>query len=313
MSRFSPEEYKAEGGFSLLGVPVLLAALCAAAVGLGWLASFIGQAFYLILLFPIGIGAGLVFVGLLVGKPTKMRNPLLAGLFGLISSAVAIVSLHYFDYQRTIAGGPIPGINSFLDYMHLRATIGETISGSNGKGGFNLGYIGSCIYWGVELLIVAFMATLGMIGAAVEPFCSVCNSWKKERKLGQLDPKEGDVAALLREGEIERLKDHDPSPTAGELVLNATVCPNCNADVPITVKLVSVTRNAKKEEERKELVHLTYPGEALADLEAVFVSPASVPGDQRVQAPGLGARPRGAAPTERRSSDMRNRRGRDEQ
>ena len=59
MSRFTPEDYKAEGGFSLLGVPVLLAALCVAAVGLGWLASYIGQWFYLILLFPIGLTSGI--------------------------------------------------------------------------------------------------------------------------------------------------------------------------------------------------------------------------------------------------------------
>ena len=224
MSRFSPEDYKAEGGFTLLGVPVLLAALCAAAVGLGWLASFIGQWFYLIAVFPIGIGVGLAGVGLLVGQLVKMRNPLIAGLFGMIGSAVALVAMHYFDYQRVIAEGPVPGVDSLLNYLHASATVGVTINGGHGgKGGINLGYIGSWIYWGAELVLVALMATFGMVAAAAEPFCSACNSWKKERKLGQLNPREGDVAALLREGEIERLKNHDPSPIQGELFLHVNV------------------------------------------------------------------------------------------
>ena len=36
---------------------------CAAGAALGWLASFIGQYFYLIFVFPLGIGFGLVTAG----------------------------------------------------------------------------------------------------------------------------------------------------------------------------------------------------------------------------------------------------------
>src|SRR5262245_30115975 len=100
MSQFVPETYRPEGGFSLVGLPILLGLLCAAGVGLGWLASFIGQWFYLIVLFPAGIGIGLILVGSTVGHLAKMRSPGLGVLLGLVSPGVALLAMHYSNYQR---------------------------------------------------------------------------------------------------------------------------------------------------------------------------------------------------------------------
>src|SRR5262245_20973987 len=100
MSRYTTEPYRAEGGFSVTGLPVLLVIMVAVAGAMGWLASFVRQWFYLVLVFPAGIGLVLFFTGMAAGKLTRMRSPLMAGLIALIASAVAMVAMHYFDYQR---------------------------------------------------------------------------------------------------------------------------------------------------------------------------------------------------------------------
>ncbi|HMF15384.1 MAG TPA: hypothetical protein VKE94_23880 [Gemmataceae bacterium] len=314
MSRFHAEQYKPEGGFSVIGLAILLVALCAAGVGLGWLASFLSQWFYLIVLFPAGIGFCLLLVGLVVGQHTKMRSRSLSVLLGLISSGVAMLSMHYFDYQRFLherqellkevapldnlpAGDvdaqtaealqhlkQIRAVESFPSYLNQEATQGVTIS-RLGKDGMNLGYVGTWIYWGFELVVVAAMVTLGLVGGAAEPFCSACDSWKQARRLGTLQRKDADVAALLSNGEIERLQEHDPAPTGGNLILTAAVCPNCKSDSPIAVKLEEVTKNEKGEESKNKLIHLVYPGEALAAFEALFANKPELTEEKGAAAP----------------------------
>lgn len=298
MSKFLPQEYQPEGGFSVVGLPILLGLLGATGIAIGWLASFIGQWFYLIVLFPLAMGFGLIMVGVYVGHLTKMRSPGLAVLLGLVGAGVTLLAMHYFNYQRflqerqellrvgalfdKLPAVPKDGkmaeavqflkqakaVNSFFSYLDMEATQGITI-GSRG-GGLNIGYVGTWIYWVVELAVVAVMATLGLVGGAAAPFCSACNEWKEERQLGTLQGKGSDVAVFLTNGDIEQLHDHYPAPAGGSLVLKAAICPNCRTDSPIAVKLEEVTKNAKGEEEKKELIHLTYPGEALPELEALF-------------------------------------------
>jgi hypothetical protein len=304
MSRFQPEEYKPDGGFSVMGLPILLLVLCLAGVGLGWLASFIGQWFYLIVVFPLAIGVGLVIVGMIVGHQTKMRSTGMALLVGLICSVVAVSAMHYFDYLRFLPArqeilkaaplldnlppGPqdaqtkevlqslkeVQGADSFAGFLNMEATRGVTLA--RGKAGINLGYIGTWIYWFVELIVVAFMTTVGLIAGAAAPFCSACNSWKEERQLGTLRKKGVDVAAYLKDGELGPLSEHEPAQAGGDLILSAAVCPNCKSQSPISFKLHEETTNTKGEKDKKELLHLTYPGAALAEFEALFVNaPAS--------------------------------------
>jgi hypothetical protein len=271
MGRYSPEDYTPDGGFSPAGLPLLLVGLIASAIGLGWLASFIGQWFYLILLFPLGIGFGLIAAGVIFGRLGKMRSPGLACLLGLLSAVVAMLAMHYFDYRRLVQdAAPGEGSTGLFSYLNAAATVGVTINGKGGRGGWNLGYTGTWIYWSLELLVVAVMSTLGMVAGATAPFCSDCNVWKEEKKLGTLGANGNEAAEHLRNGAVERLQEHEPGPLGGSFPLLVWVCPNCKSEGTIAVKLQSVTKNAKGEEDTKELVHLTYPGKALAELEALF-------------------------------------------
>ena len=69
MNTYQPEEHHSDGGFRLVGLPLLFGTLLVAALAIGWLASWIGQFFYLILLFPLCI-AGFLAVG---GRAARAR------------------------------------------------------------------------------------------------------------------------------------------------------------------------------------------------------------------------------------------------
>jgi hypothetical protein len=323
--RFETAPYRADGGFGMVGSGILIGLSMLAAVALGWLVSFVEQWIYLILIFPLLIGALVGVVGVLGIKLGKVRSPALGGLAGFLAGCVAMLSMHYFDYlafraevQRTIppgqqalleAMGPaqldaLPRqvqeqvredrralrVRSFPAYMDYEATNGVTIQrvghgGAANDRGMNLGYVGSFIYWGVEVLIVAGVAFVIMMGAAAMPFCRECQAWKQERKLGTLAFRPGDVGgaglvAALGSGEVGRLLDYSPSAGDGPLHLSAAVCPRCGGEGTIDLKLLHKYKTAKNEDKAQELLHVTYPGQALPALEAIFQPPPPARGNK---------------------------------
>jgi hypothetical protein len=287
MSRYSPEPYKPDGGLTVVGLPILFGILTVAAVILGGIAGFIAQWFYLIIVFPAVVGFGLFGAGWLANYVAKMRNIPVAFLAGLYASCVAMGTMHYVEYRNTIEkvvrearenkGTLPPGGEeavrsiSFPQYMNLAAKAGVTI-GRRG-GGLNLGYWGSWIYWTVELVGVAVLALIGTVGGAAQPFCSRCGSWKDDATLGHLtgDPERAKDA--LEKGKIDALAEHEPDRSRGHLRLSMPHCKTCRHRSPIDLKLERVTKNDKGEEEKNELAHVTYPGEAIDDFEGLFGAP----------------------------------------
>jgi hypothetical protein len=161
---------------------------------------------------------------------------------------------------------------SYVDFSaHVGVSLKSTHSIGDKDKGLNLGYYGSYIYWGVEVLIVAvftyFLASL----AAAEPYCTTCNTWKKKQQLGSLQPPVETAVDALKQGELARLQENRPMPGTGPLLVIADVCPNCAANSPIDVKLVHSTRNKKNEEKTKTVAHVTLPGAALTPLQQMFV------------------------------------------
>src|SRR5262249_14907805 len=148
--RFVALPYRAEGGCEPLRLPLPFLVVPAVAVGLGWLASVLGQAWYLILLFPLGMGMALAAVGALAIRWSRLRNTTLAGLLGLIAGTTAIAAMHFFDYREALrlwqagsAGVPevlreaLEEEHSFGSYFDASARIGLTVSDRSNKTGFN--------------------------------------------------------------------------------------------------------------------------------------------------------------------------------
>jgi hypothetical protein len=117
---------------------------------------------------------------------------------------------------------------------------------------------------------VAVLALIGTVGGAAQPFCPRCDSWKDDTTLGRLtgDPERAQKA--LEKGKIDALADHEPDRAHGHLLLSMSHCKFCRHRSTIDVKLQQVTKNDKGEEEKKELAHVTYPGEAIDDFEELF-------------------------------------------
>ncbi len=282
--RFVALPYRPEGGCDPARLALPFVAVPAAAAVLGWLASALGQAWYLILLFPLGIGMALAAVGAAAVCWARLRNTTLAGLAGLAAGATAIAAMHFCDYREALrlwrAGSVgVPQVlrdaldadDSFRSYLDANARIGVTVSDRSNTTGFNLGYAGTYVYWSIELLVVAGLSLFGARIAAARPFCSQCGRWKQERFVGTLrEADDGDPVRLLRKGHLAALLEYRPAPEGGELALSAAVCPCCAKEAPIDVRLERVT--ARKKKPAGELAHLSFPGEALTVFEQLFLS-----------------------------------------
>jgi len=291
--RLEAAPYQPEGGFSPLGVLVVFACVILGAGGLGYGVSWVRQWFYIILVFPFLIGVVLGILGAIGIYMGNVRNLALATLIGLFGSCLSLLAIHYFDYERFRATAAaekaaqakkgavqVPPANprevSFPEYLDLRATEGIPVHFRRIH--FNLGYVGTYIYWFVEIVIVSVLVIAIMRGCAADPFCAQCQSWKDKRSLGTLTMAPETAVRIFGKGEMVRLADHDFPHGDGQIQITAWVCKECGPDAPVDVKLDQVTKNAKNEEETSELAYLTYPGKALPILESLF-APEPVPSE----------------------------------
>lgn len=277
--RFDAQPYAPDGSAPPLGLGLTLGGGLVAAVVVGSLIGIIGQWLYLVLLFPLMIGFALGGIGMGLIKVGKLRNPLLAGVAATLIGVMAMGTIHYVNYQLTLnelaKRFPIGRDNlenqmSFFRYIDLTAVDGVTLTSTHdaqGKGGMNLGYTGSYIYWLVEVIMVAAVAWVMMQKAAAAPFCVSCNAWKNDRPLAMVTvPTERMATQAVNEGDVVSLL-----PCAGPiqpvgLLLKTAVCPCCGADGEVDIALERVTKNSKGQQQSKTLTRATYPGEVLRYL-----------------------------------------------
>lgn len=168
-------------------------------------------------------------------------------------------------------------ISTFTEHLDFKAKQGVTIS-KRGKNGINLGYTGSYIYWGIELLVIAGIAFLIMNVTADEPFCSECENWKVSEPLGSFGAIAADAKQMLVSGNLPELSANIQA--TGDLVASLFQCPNCKANAPVEVQFEQVSVNAKGETSKSTICTVTYPGEAVPVLSELFqpqIVAASVP------------------------------------
>jgi hypothetical protein len=295
---------------------MLVGALLVAGGVLGFVVHLVSQAFYLIILFPALIGLALGAIGSRMVKQGRVRSPLLGGVAGFLGGVLAMLMVHYFDYQqfrKTLAhelarmtpqqreerfGDINPadrqnvdaimrargreGMWGFMDYQAEQGV--ELKKASSGGKGLNLGYTGSYIYWAIEVLIVAGIS-FGMIrGAASEPYCAGCDQWKKPQVLGFLETDPATASAAVRSGDLQRFRDARPSAGGGPTRVTVASCETGQGRCGVDVKLESIGVDKKGNQQTKKLAHVTYPPEALPHLAAVF-QPAPVAATPGVPAP----------------------------
>lgn len=274
--RFEVSPFQPDGGAPPGGLALLLGGMLMAAVVLGFLTSMIAQWFYLVLVFPFGLGMALGAAGAVLVYKGRIRNPMLACLAGLLGGVLLMGSMHYFDYIRlqrkmqAALGGAAVNLNgfTFLHYIDFMAKQGVTIGKVGQKNPINLGYYGSIIYWAVEAAIVAGCAAAMTRSRTFEPYCSACGVWKEEKPLVTLAGADSAAAtAAVLSGELARILPHSLSPQPTGLLVKVAACPHCGADGTVDVQLANLAANDKGEVSTKKLAQVTYPGAMLTCLE----------------------------------------------
>ncbi len=316
---YNAQPFRSDGGFSFSGLAILTLISCLTGGVIGLFAGFISQWFFLVVLFPIGMGVVIGAVGAYGVKVGKVRMPIVCGTAGFLGGCVAVLAMHGFEYyQFELELADVPAeirklardfdrlqpqlnqldpdtqdvlkklaadqemrqglaVHDLLSFVDLKAHQGVEISRAKGGGGkgVNLGYTGSYIYWGVELFMIAGFAFALMKGAAEEPYCTSCDTWKKSEPISSFLGSPIELKDSLIDGNLSAIQTHvGPGDTVNALVF---ACPNCGSEAPIDVRLDKITVNSKGESSTTTLCTVTYPGEALESVREVFVAAQNKP------------------------------------
>jgi hypothetical protein len=279
---YRADPYQPDGGVPLGGLLLTVVLSFISALLIGAVVSFFHQWFYLVLVFPAAMGAGVGAAGISAIRSGKLRSPLLGGLVGIAAGILVMLTSLYGDYLRVLweVHTQAPELRaleqdfSFVEFMDMRADQGVAI-GRVGRGndkGMNLGYIGSYIYWGVEIALAAGIAFSMMRPPTRKPFCSGCQLWKKSEVLGGLHVGRETIKGIMDEGDLPQL--FKPGlPTGFPVIFTALVCPECADRGTVEINLREVAINAKGEPQHTDLGTWSFAGDALVAWKSGFAVP----------------------------------------
>jgi hypothetical protein len=257
--------YRPSGKIPLAGYFVMsLAAIVGGSV-IGGITHLISLAFYLVIFFPILMGfAGFSLMAIAITSG-KVRNPLVASAFGLLTGFSIYGAMNYANYaqfqdsikaeikqdpdlkdanpDRVISAflKSETGSDGFVGFTKYHAKQGVSI-GRVGSSGGNLGEVGTWIYWSIELLAIQIITVLGASSVAKNPYCESSDEWyQDEERIGSVNPEAAsNFLELLNSGRfgdagaaIEALSE---MPIEGSLVVSKQVSPkDTYADVFVKI------------------------------------------------------------------------------
>jgi hypothetical protein len=268
------KKYRASGRIPFGGLIALILAAIIGSVLIGGLAFAVSHLIYLIILFPLIMGALGGGILAAVVKGTKIRSPFFALLIGLVMG-VGILGVnrfaeYYIDFRNEIitmaqesGGSDVPldeidqfinetleeetGSPGFIGYIKYSASLGTTITRSTGSSEMTLDERATWIYWGVELLFVSLIAGGMAFGAARQPFNEEANEWyPAQMYLGSVDWKSRkEFYKLIKANDLRQaFKMVSTAPMTGNrLDVVAQQTPSApQSDVILTIKETRVNR-----------------------------------------------------------------------
>lgn len=275
--------YKPSGSLPAVGFAKMLAVTTIGALLIGGVAHFIGNFFYLIILFPLAMGFGAsmaVTMGITMGK---CRNTTAALVVAVLTGALTYGSMHFFDYlsfkssvaeyfleemPQTEDGEVVTeemtsvmvnamlaeetGSTGFIGFMKFSAKQGVSI-GKAGRNGANIGEVGTWIYYLIEFGAIIFFACTGA-AAAKSPFCESCEEWYDEEALTHLEDGSGyDVIEALKNEDVADISSKLQITTEAPCIrVKGSICAKCNqSDAVLTLE--EVTLNNKGNEQTSEI------------------------------------------------------------
>ena len=149
-----------------MSLPLMLALGAVLGIAAAFVVHLVWQitGFYLIFIFPAGMGFAAGF-GLRIGiKVGKSRNVAVGMVVGLMIGLLSYMSMHYFD---SVSYGA-PDVMSYLQAMSEEGYSFFFIPISG---------IFAWIVWIIELAVVIYFSVFMAAGSSAEPYCEDCNRW----------------------------------------------------------------------------------------------------------------------------------------
>jgi hypothetical protein len=268
--RFDVEPYRVDGGFTPLGLILVFLVPAAVGAALGCAVSWVGQWFYVSILFPVVIGGIVAISGAVVAKFGHVRNAALSAVAGLVAGVVTVFAFHEANYQRAagqaaaLGGGEL----SLSEYFRMAAEEGQSFVKIGPVRITRMTGSWAVLAWLIDAGIILFTTTLTLWLMGSEPYCRECGVWKVEKPLANLDGVPPDTAAAaVRDGDLATLLENSLPPADTGLKLYAYSCPRCGDKGSVVVRLMNMEKDDKGNWQRADtLANVVYPGEVLRSL-----------------------------------------------
>ncbi len=266
------EVYRHSGKLTLIGVPLTVVLGTATAAALGFIYSYIivyDPIVYINIMCTLGFGC---CIGMAVAKGVRMgkiRNPALAGAYGLVFGLAGLYFAWVADFwART--GSPFDfaafepeELKAYISWFYENGIW--TISNHGQKGDTVKGiFLG--IIWIIEAsTIIGFATVLAYKSVAGTPFCEACNEWTKDNLAAARLKYNPDIQRRLATGDLSAL-DEALGATGREDVftqLDLHCCPKCDRSIFLTVSATTNTIDGKgnrKTVQKTLLRHLVLNG-----------------------------------------------------
>jgi hypothetical protein len=196
MKPYKPSNKVPSAGFTWLTVTALIGG-----VAIGGATALVSRLFYLIVLFPILMGTGGGFLQAYAVNRGKVRNPMIAGAFAILTGLVIYGSLNasYYLAFRQEATAELKkstgqsddalidkildenllqqetGSTGFLGFLKYSAKQGVGITRGSSK--IELKNEWAWGYWAIELAAICGITAFMAFAAAKEPFCENSDEW----------------------------------------------------------------------------------------------------------------------------------------
>jgi hypothetical protein len=202
MKLYKPSNKVPSSGYTLLALTALIGGLA-----IGGATFAVSRLIYLILLFPALMGAAGGFLQAYAVNRGKVRNPLVASFFAILTGLTIYGTLnagYYLAFRHDISeelkknlGQNDPaqvdrildenlleketGSKGFLGFLKYSAQQGVGITRGSSK--FELKNEWAWGYWAIELAIIEGIIAFMAFAAAKQPFCEESNEWYLPKEL----------------------------------------------------------------------------------------------------------------------------------
>jgi len=241
------ETYRPSGKCTRKGIAVMVGLGLCGAIAACLVLHLLGRVVYIGVVFALLLGlvtGGAVLFGVRLGK---CRQPIAAGLVGLILGLGGYLALHYLNYasklrnfERTVESQL--GDKS-SDTKLVNALVRKCMSEQWGGVGFGAYLKGwrqglSRVFWLVEVLLVAGLAAVVPFLAAHDAFCDGCDQWcdHMEIVVGPLSARDAILEACHPENLKDLAKIERVSANVSRCVVDLDFCPVCKETGFVTVR-----------------------------------------------------------------------------